>query len=124
MTDYRNYPLVTPEGQPIPIDILEPNSLVGPVSISSTPMGAALALPKETFLEIWSDVDCTLGFTVTPVNGTTELGVYHLRAHDPRLLLPTGLYLSALALIPGTLYANVLVRWGATKKAYQVDDAE
>jgi hypothetical protein len=128
LSPYRNYPLANPEGVPIPVDVLEPISLLGPIAISDIPMSAAIAIPNSTivFLEIWSDVDCVIGFNEAPVNGTTELGIYHLIADKERLIVPAGAFLSALtdAGDNGRLKANVLSLWEATKKDYQTTTGE
>lgn len=124
---YINYPLSTPEGSPIPIDILEPIAALDPIDISVSPMVSAIVIPNfaTRFIEIWATTDCTIGFNSTPVNGTTEKGIYHLRADDPRLLLPAAGYISALAWgDSGKLVVNLLARWEAIKKDYQTDIGE
>lgn len=123
----RNYPLTTPEGELIPIDILEPVSMLGPIAIDDNAMGAAIVIPDFAlrFLEIWATADCNIGFNVTPVNGVTELGVMHLIADEPRLVLPIGGYISAITDEgSGVLKVNILNRWESMKKDYQTEVGE
>jgi len=123
----RNYPLATPEGDWIPIDVLEPISKLEPIAITTSAMGASVAIPfyEERVLEIRSTVDCEIGFNVSPVNGTSEKGTYFLFAGEPKLIFPIGGQVSALALsTSGTLYVNILNLWEATKKDYQTDISE
>jgi len=125
---YNNYPLTTPEGVPIPIDILEPAAALDPIDLTDTVLGAAIAIPNSSnvFLEIWCTTDCSIGFNITPVNGTSERGIYHLRADDPRLLIPAGAYISGICQADdsGTLYVNLNTIWDSMKKDYQTSIAE
>ena len=127
LTGYRTYPLATPEGAAIPIDILEPMEALDPIGISAVALPAAIDILNSTsrFLEIWATTDCSIGFNVTPVDGGAEKGIYHLRAGDPRLLLPAGAYISAITTgDSGYLMVNLLNLWEATKKDYQTTTGE
>lgn len=123
----RNYPLVNTEGIPIPIDILEPIDALDPIDITTTPMAAPVAIADYTirFIEVWSNVDCIIGFTSSAVDGSSVKGIYHLRADDPRLLiLPDG-YISGITWEEsGKLFVNIHNLWEATKKAYQTTTTE
>jgi hypothetical protein len=125
---FKNYPLVSAEGVPIPIDILEPEEALDNIALTENPLGAAVALTshESSLLEIWCTAECWIGFNETPVNGTTEKGIYHLRAEDPRLLVPVGAYISGITPTgeTGVLKINRLVRWDSTKKDYQTESAE
>ena len=126
---YRNYPLSNPEGQPIPTEVLGLEGMLDAAAISSSAMGAAITIPgydvdeNPIFIEVWATVDCQIGFTATPVDGSVTKGIYHLRADDPRLLYLPGGYISAVATSgeEGLLYVNILTLWGATKKDNQTE---
>lgn len=129
---FRNYPLVTPEGVPIPTDVLGPIDALAELTVTSAAFGAAIALPSYDatknviFLEVWATVDCQIGFTSTPVDGVTTKGIYRLRADDPRLVVPSDGYISAVATNgdEGTLFVNILDLWESARKDYQTEVGE
>lgn len=120
----KAYPLSSPDGKAIPIDLVSPIACSS-FAISASPMGAVEALGdmSAAVLEIWSTVDCELSFGSSPVTAGT--GVYLLRANDPRLLHTSGLSdLSAIAAASGTVYYNKIDIWDSLGTQYQLDTRE
>lgn len=124
---YRNYPLATPEGKYIPIDVLEPVEALDPIPLTTSAMGAAIALPEyeKRILKLYSDAVCVIGYNIDPVNGTTEKGVYILHAGEHDLVFPIGGYISAITYTgTATLYVSLLNRWESMRKDYQTTTEE
>jgi hypothetical protein len=120
----KAYPLSSPDGKPIPIDVMSPISS-GTATVSSASMGAVIALGDmiAACLEIWATVDCELAFSATPV--TAGNGVYRLRATDPRLIyIGDNTNLSAISTVSGRIVYNVIDIWDTLGTQYQLDTRE
>ncbi len=120
----KAYPLSSPDGVAIPLDIMSPIAC-GNFAIGASPMGAVQALGdmSAAVLEIWSTVDCEISFGAIPV--TAGNGIYQLRAHDPRLIyLSDSTNLSAIAAADGTIYYNKIDIWDTLGTQYQLDTRE
>lgn len=114
----KRYPLSTPDGQFIPLEVVKPLSLI-PLTFTATAFKtiALDAVQADQILILHSTVDCYVSLIpapVAPVVDTVSPGLMFLPALTKTTIVSNSTSLSVLGVsVSGTCYVNINQTWEA-----------
>lgn len=124
MSDLKLYPLSTPDGQAIPLEIVRGYGLIRQ-DFTDTPVNN-VTIPACDFLYCISDQDCVFALTTSvtaPANGVHNLGYYMIPANTVITIdHNAAVHFSVVGLgVPGTLWVHTVSKYKDTHKSVQFD---
>lgn len=112
--DYRLYPLASPTGRAIPLDIIKPVAHIAyPISSSpfANPEQFTTRVVEEHAIALFSDVDVVVDFDDTTPASNFFTGTLFIPANTIVQSAIFSQYISAISQSSGTLHINIIELW-------------